>query len=129
MTITATLRTTVFLAVTAMSAAASARWDSPPDFPIPAGAIKSSAEVCEETVVFLKTGGHLYAAGEGRMVIETPAVQRSRAEVLAETLEAKRLGLLRESEATLFASPAQEAQIRQAGLRAVRVLLATRNAQ
>nr|WP_316640922.1 DUF4148 domain-containing protein [uncultured Roseateles sp.] len=50
----------------------------------------------------------------------------SRAQVLAELAESRRLGVLNHSESNTFPTPAQSEQVRQAGLKALPMTVATR---
>jgi Domain of unknown function (DUF4148) len=84
------------------------------------------AEVRAEAVKALRDGQ--IAFGEAvPFIISTPADVKSRAQVVAETHEAIRLGLINKHEAVEhIGTPKQLEQIRLAGLRAVAVQMASR---
>jgi hypothetical protein len=97
-------------------------WDAAPNYP--AVDHRSRTEVIAETVGYLLATKGAFASGEARAP-DTPALaQPTRAQVLAEIAEAKRLGLITHGEATTFATPQQTEQVRRAGLRAANVLVA-----
>jgi len=87
---------------------------------------KSRAEVVAD-LKRAQAAGELLVPGEiGAKVAETRSI-KSRAQVLAETLEAKRLGLVTYGEAApKQATPAQERQIELAGMRAAAGVTASR---
>jgi hypothetical protein len=79
----------------------------------------SQADVRGEAIAARNAG--LIANGEITPVQKTQAVGKTRAQVSAETAEARRLGLLTIGEEMKFATPAQAEQIRMAGLQANQV--------
>jgi hypothetical protein len=82
------------------------------------------AEV-HEAAIAARHAGRI-VEGERNVVAESPAPAKTRAQVIAETREAQRLGLLRQREKNAFPSAAQLEQIRQAGLRAADGAVAAR---
>ena len=81
----------------------------------------SRAEVRAEAVAAREA--NLIAHGEILPVQKTEGVGKTRAQVVAETAEARRLGLLHIGEEMKFATPTQAEQIRLAGLRANQVVM------
>ena len=79
----------------------------------------SHAEVRGQAIAARNAG--LIANGEITPVQKTDAVGKTRAQVSAETAEARRLGLLTIGEDMKFATAAQAEQIRMAGLQANQV--------
>ena len=87
---------------------------------------KTRAEVVADLKVAQATGQMPVPGEIGVRPIDTPSV-KSRTQVAAETLEAKRLGLIAYGEqAPTQATPEQERLIEMAGLRAVQNVAATR---
>jgi hypothetical protein len=79
---------------------------------------KSRAEVRTEADIARVAG--LLQRGEATIFADdTSGSTLARAQVLAEAREAQRLGVLSRGEANVFATPAQNEQIRMAGLRAI----------
>ena len=76
----------------------------------------SHADVRGQAIAARNAG--LIANGEITPVQKVEAVGKTRAQVSAETAEARRLGLLNIGEEMKFATPAQAEQIRMAGLQA-----------
>jgi hypothetical protein len=99
-------------------AMAHAGWDSPPDFPIDPASIQSREQVRADAISALAMRRYVQGSFEIAPEASRTAMQVSRARVQAELAEAKRLGLLRESEKTMFATPMQLEQVRAAGVRA-----------
>jgi hypothetical protein len=97
-------------------------WDAAPNYPIVDN--RSRTEVITETVAYLRATKGAFSSGEARLPDAPALTQPTRAQVLAEIAEAKRLGLMTHGEATTFATPQQTEQVRQAGLRAAHVLVA-----
>jgi hypothetical protein len=97
-------------------------WDAAPHYPIVDN--RSRSEVITETVAYLKATKGAFASGEARLPDARVLAQPTRAQVLAEIAEAKRLGLITHGEATVFPTAQQSEQVRQAGLRAANVLVA-----
>ncbi len=97
---------------------AQAGWDSPPDFPIDPASVQSREQVRADAIAAQSMRRYVQGAYELISDASRTAPAVSRARVQAELLEAKRLGVLRESEQTMFATPMQLEQIRAAGARA-----------
>ncbi len=76
----------------------------------------SQAEVRGQAIAAQNAG--LIVNGEITPVQKVETVGKTRAQVVAETAEARRLGLLTIGEEMQFATPAQAEQIRMAGLQA-----------
>jgi hypothetical protein len=106
----------------ANAAPAPTSWDAAPNYPIVDN--RSRAEVVAETVAYLRATKGAFASGEARLPDAPALTQPTRAQVLAEIAEAKRLGLITHGEATAFPTLQQTEQVRQAGLRAANVLVA-----
>jgi hypothetical protein len=118
-----TLRlSSVLVVLFGATGSAFAAWDSPPESPINPASIKTTAQVKAETLAYLAMNGRAQSNSEATTMVFTPAHVLNKSQVRAELLEAKRLGLTRESEQTILATPAQAEQIRQAGLRAVQAM-------
>lgn len=119
-----TLVAAAFAGIAGLANAAPAftSWDSPLIYPIVDN--RTRAEVIAETVAYLQTTNGAFASGEARAPMGPALTQPTRAQVLAEITEAKRLGLLTHGEASVVPTPQQNEQVRQAGLRAAHVLIA-----
>jgi hypothetical protein len=105
----------------ANAAPAFTSWDSPPIYPIVDN--RTRAEVVAETVAYLKATKGAFASGEAHLPDAQVLAQPTRAQVLAEIAESKRLGLITHGEATVFPTAEQTEQVRQAGMRAAHVLV------
>ena len=109
--ITATVFASLGTAALAIEAEQSSTWMTP--------SVKSRAEVQAETVAAMKEGS--LSRGEASYtIVPSSGSSQTRAQVVAETREAMRLGLIPVHEGySRVATPAENEQIRQAGLRAI----------
>jgi len=105
------------LAVAIGFSAANAKEADNHRYPSYSASSTSRAAVASDTIAALRAGQIQY--GEASRFVDPVGVGVPRAQVVAETREAMRLGLLNPTEAVpKFATPAQLEQIRLAGLKA-----------
>lgn len=100
-----------FAATSAMAQRATYRYASEYATPL------TRAEVQEEAMHALDEG--LIPVGEQNVVLESTGPSKTRVQVVAEMLAARRLGLLPRGERAPVATAAQRLAIREAGLRAM----------
>jgi hypothetical protein len=110
--ITVTVLASLGTAAMAIEAEQSSTWMTP--------SVKSRAEVKAETLAAMKDGSLSRGNESSYTVVPGTGSSVTRAQVQAEAREAMRLGLIPVHEGyTRLATPAENEQIRQAGLRAI----------
>ena len=122
---TKTLLTVAIALIGAAFGATAARaGEVEPDYPMAFTSTLSRAQV-KADAVRARAVGHI-AIGERSYVVAETGPGLTRAQVVAETLEAIRIGAIDHREHTQFATAMQLESIRQAGLRAVAMTVASR---
>ena len=122
---TKTLFTVVIALIGAAFGATAARaGEAEPDYPTAFTSTVSRAQV-QADAVRARAVGHI-AIGERSYVVADTGPGLTRAQVAAETLEAIRIGAIDHREHNQFATAMQLESIRQAGLRAVAMTVASR---
>ena len=110
--ITATVLASLGTVAMAIEAEQSSTWMTP--------SVKSRAEVQAETIAAMKDGSLSRRDESSYSVVPGTGSSLTRAQVIAEAREAMRLGLIPVHEgSSRVATPAENEQIRQAGLRAI----------
>ena len=117
-------KTLFFIAVATVSIAAARAGESTPFPPHDFVSTVTRAEVRDATIEFLKSNGH--PGGDRTVFIETTGVAKTRAQVVAETVEAIRLGVVDRGVGSTTFTEAQLESIRMAGLKALPMDVATR---
>jgi Domain of unknown function (DUF4148) len=116
---------TRFIAIAALSAAVAGSafsQEATPDTSRPSMSQLTRAEVQQAAIEAFASGQ--LREGEATIEHESFRSMKTRAQVVAELQEARRLGLLGGGERNVFPTPEQAEQIRQAGLKAPATMLA-----
>ncbi len=117
-------KTLLFIAVSTVSIAAAQAGESTPFPPHDYVSTLTRAEVRDATIQFLKSNAH--HGGDRTVFIESTGVAKTRAQVVAETLEAIHLGVVDRGVGSATFTEAQLESIRMAGLKAVAMDMAMR---
>ena len=122
---TKTLLTVAIALISAAFGATAARaGEVEPDYPVAYTSTLTRAEV-KADALRARAAGHI-AIGERSYVVADTGPGLTRAQVVAETLEAIRVGAVDRHEQTQLPTAIQLESIRQAGLRAVSMTMASR---
>ena len=118
------LTVAIALIGTAFGATSARAGEVEPDYPMTFTSTLSRAQV-QADAMRARAAGHI-AIGERSYVVAETGPGLTRAQVVAETLEAIRVGAIDRHEHSQFATATQLESIRQAGLRAVAMTVASR---
>ena len=108
----------------AFGATAAHAGETTPDYPIAFTSARTRAEVKAETLR-ARAAGHI-ASGERSHVVADTGPALTRVQVLAELHEAVRLGAISDGERSVVPTAMQLESIRQAGLKALTMTMASR---
>ncbi len=121
---TKTLFAAAFAAIATLGATSALADGATYEFPTTTTSTVSRADVKAETLRARAVGR--IAEGERSIVITDSGPSLTRAQVVAETLEAIRIGAISRHEQSVSPTAAQLESIRQAGLRAITMTMASR---